>query len=170
MILRHAKSSWKDPTLQDSDRPLKKKGKKAAKKLGAYLVENKLIPEVILSSSAKRALQTSQILIESFSDKVELYDIDIFYGDHFAGGDLIEKEKIFEKFICDFGGQAERLMIVGHNPDMENFLYGFIGKFYEFSPCAMAVVELEIDHWEDARAYTKGKLVDFWEPKPAKDA
>ena len=60
LILRHAKSSWKDPALADHDRPLNKRGKSDAPRMGALMRQLGLIPELILSSTAKRAYITAE--------------------------------------------------------------------------------------------------------------
>ena len=62
MLLRHAKSSWKDQSLKDFDRPLKKKGKKAAKLIAKMMAHNQILPDAVLSSPAKRARETTEIV------------------------------------------------------------------------------------------------------------
>src|SRR4029079_4472733 len=65
LVMRHAKSSWKDATLDDHDRPLKKRGQKAAPKMGALLCERGLVPDLIVSSTALRAVATSKAVAEA---------------------------------------------------------------------------------------------------------
>ncbi|MGA9237317.1 MAG: histidine phosphatase family protein, partial [Desulfobacterales bacterium] len=59
ILIRHAKSSWKDPSLGDFDRPLNKRGKRNAPFMGQKLKERKIIPDLLLSSPAKRARKTA---------------------------------------------------------------------------------------------------------------
>ena len=61
LLMRHAKSSWGDPTIKDHDRPLNNRGKKDAPRMGKLLKENNLIPDIILSSTAKRAEMTQSL-------------------------------------------------------------------------------------------------------------
>ena len=62
LIVRHAKSSWKFPELADFDRPLLKKGIKRTKAIGAYMSSKQYVPDLIKTSSAKRAVETTKIL------------------------------------------------------------------------------------------------------------
>ncbi len=63
LLLRHAKSSWNDPSLADHDRPLKKRGRKAAPRMGRWLQENGLRPDCVLCSTATRARETLQLVL-----------------------------------------------------------------------------------------------------------
>ena len=76
MLLRHAKSSWSEPDLSDHDRPLIEKGKKAAIRMGGLLVEKGLVPDLILSSTARRARKTAKLAAKAagFSGEIELLE------------------------------------------------------------------------------------------------
>ena len=65
LLLRHAKSSWDDPTLQDFDRPLNKRGIEAAALVGKFMRKREVRPDLVLSSPAKRAAQTVALVMES---------------------------------------------------------------------------------------------------------
>ena len=65
LLMRHAKSSWDDPDVADHDRPLNKRGKKDAPRMGQWLAEQGLTPEVIVTSTAKRARKTAELVAES---------------------------------------------------------------------------------------------------------
>ena len=65
LILRHAKSSWADPLLPDHDRPLNKRGQRTATQMGQLLRKQKLVPELILTSTAKRARETAILIAQS---------------------------------------------------------------------------------------------------------
>ena len=64
LLLRHAKSSWKDTNVKDFDRPLNQRGLKAAPAVGRLMRKRKLEPKLVLSSPAERARQTTQLVIE----------------------------------------------------------------------------------------------------------
>ena len=64
LILRHAKSSWKDPSLDDHDRPLNKRGKKASKRMGQLLADEGIVPDLILSSTARRARRSVRQVLD----------------------------------------------------------------------------------------------------------
>ena len=72
MLLRHAKSSWKDTSLSDFDRPLNGRGRKAAETIGRYLRNNGLEPELVLSSPAVRARETIGIVARAARLQAEL--------------------------------------------------------------------------------------------------
>ncbi|MFU8827788.1 MAG: SixA phosphatase family protein, partial [Brevefilum sp.] len=65
LLMRHAKSSWKDDNLTDHARPLKKRGRKDAKRIAQVMDKNDLIPDLILSSSAVRAAETAEIIADN---------------------------------------------------------------------------------------------------------
>ena len=74
LLLRHGKSSWSDASLADHDRPLKKRGVEAAKRMGQLLTELNLVPDHILTSSAVRATATVQLVVEAtkYAGEVEV--------------------------------------------------------------------------------------------------
>ena len=82
-LVRHAKSSWKDPTLSDRDRPLNKRGRRTAPDMGNRMSEQGHRPDLIISSPANRALSTARII----ADAVKYNDADILVdeGLYFSG-------------------------------------------------------------------------------------
>src|SRR5258708_22429142 len=79
LLLRHAKSSWKEQAVKDFDRPLNQRGLKAAPSVGRLMRKRKLQPDLVLSSPAERARQTTQLVLESAGLKTELrYDERIY--------------------------------------------------------------------------------------------
>src|SRR5258708_31403515 len=79
LLLRHAKSSWKDGAVKDFDRPLNQRGLKTAPSVGRLIRKRKLEPNLVLSSPAERARQTTQLVLESAGLKTELrYDERIY--------------------------------------------------------------------------------------------
>ena len=74
-LVRHAKSSWKDSSLEDIDRPLNNRGKKAAPMIGQKLKARNVQPQIVFASSSKRTTKTAKILIEKLglgTDKLHL--------------------------------------------------------------------------------------------------
>ena len=65
LVLRHAKSSWKDANLEDHDRPLNKRGKKTAPKMGKLIKDEKLVPDLMISSTALRAKKTAEAVAKT---------------------------------------------------------------------------------------------------------
>lgn len=109
--MRHGKSDW-DVGVSDFDRPLKRRGIQAAQKVGQWLLEHSLVPNMIISSPATRAITTASEVagILGISEIVEDEDM---YG---AGlSELLA-------MLSDVSDEYARLMIVGHNPGLESLL------------------------------------------------
>ena len=79
LLLRHAKSSWKDAGLSDHARPLNKRGLRDAPRMGRLIAEQRLKPELILSSSAVRAMRTAQAVADAINDATPLVEEDELY-------------------------------------------------------------------------------------------
>lgn len=111
LLLRHAKSSWDDSSLDDFDRPLAKRGRKDAPRMGSFVKKAGYIPDYIFSSTAKRARQTTALFCEQagIDDEAIEWTDDFYYGSSF---DYLEA-------IQQYSGAAESIMLVGHNPKME---------------------------------------------------
>lgn len=113
MLLRHGKSSWSDPQLDDYDRPLKKRGITASKKMGRYMVHHKLRPQMILSSTAKRAAETAVLACEEMG--ITQRHIQWHKGLYHA-----HVHTLLEVLAgCP---DAPRILLVGHNPGMEELI------------------------------------------------
>lgn len=109
ILLRHAKSSWADENAADFDRKLAPRGRKAAGAIGAWLVESGFVPDVILSSSARRTRETVAGL-GAIAEAAEVVYDDALY--------LAEPEAILQR-IAKLRGAVARVLVVGHNPGME---------------------------------------------------
>ncbi|MGZ4970606.1 MAG: SixA phosphatase family protein [Methylobacter sp.] len=116
LLLRHAKSDWA-VEMDDFSRPLKKRGRRAAKQIGRWLREQHLIPDTILSSPAERALATAQRVCRQLDiDKSAIiYDPRIYEADALT---LLS--------VLKTGGHGRRVLLVGHNPGLENLLLKLI--------------------------------------------
>jgi phosphohistidine phosphatase len=160
LILRHAKSSWKDEALPDHDRPLNKRGKEDAPRIGKLLHDEDLVPDLILSSDARRARSTAELVIEESHYEGEV----IYSRDLYAA----EAEACIEA-LAQMGGDAACVMIVGHNPGLEELLQDLTGEYLPLPTAALAQVSLSINHWSelagDQGDVPQGKLVNLWRPK-----
>ena len=156
LILRHAKSSWKDPSLADHDRPLNKRGKRDAPRMGKLLQEQDLVPERIISSTAKRARNTAKAVAKAChcEDKVELTPE--FY--HAGPGAYLA-------VLQDVPDNEQRVMVVGHNPGMEALVTHLTGRMETMPTAALAHIELPIEKWTDLDYEVQGELLHLWRPK-----
>ncbi|MDJ0942956.1 MAG: histidine phosphatase family protein [Kiloniellales bacterium] len=111
MLLRHAKSDWSDPALADFDRPLNKRGRRAAPLIGRHLRKQGLIPDLVLCSSALRARQTWELVSAELKAEVPIKFLRSLY--------LAPPSRLLAT-VQRQPKKVERLMMVGHNPGMEN--------------------------------------------------
>ncbi len=156
LILRHGKSSWSNDELADHDRPLKKRGVRDASKIGSLIREKGITPEIIFSSSAKRAKDTAKIVADSCGyDGEIIIDRSLYHG---YPGDFIE-------LLYGLNVIENIIMIVGHNPGLEEFLSDLIDEYEWLPTAALAQVNMDIEHWSELDDYTQGKLVNLWRPR-----
>ena len=114
-IMRHAKSDWSGPQISDFERPINKRGTRNAIRVGQWMNENNHIPQKIISSPALRAKETIELVTEQIT-KFNLEDLTYEDELYLAGfTQLIE-------FINTFKDKVQSLMLVGHNPGIENLV------------------------------------------------
>jgi phosphohistidine phosphatase len=164
ILLRHAKSARDDTAIADFDRPLSKRGRKAAPLIGAYLARHKILPALVLTSSAKRAVETLDLVIAGWQSKPTIRKLKSLY--------LAMPREMLRR-IQAVGREPDGVMLVGHNPgiaDLANWLSGY-GKpedrgrlARKFPTGAIAVIEFDVEDWADVDAET-GRLVEFATPK-----
>lgn len=135
-LVRHAKSSWDDMSLQDYERPLLDKGKKRTQKVAEFLELKGVKPDLIVSSQAVRAYETAKILARKLNYPKE--DIRIDTQLYFSG------QQAMENVIFGVDDTVNEVMLVGHNPDMTNFANNFLEDKVDYLPTS-AVVCLKFD-------------------------
>jgi phosphohistidine phosphatase len=155
LLLRHAKSSWKDESLPDHERPLNKRGRQAAPQMGALLRQHDLVPDLVLSSSARRARSTAELAIDACGYEGEAEFRDELYAFE-ADPYLIALSSLAETY--------QRVLLVGHNPAMEELVEALVGEYQPMPTAALAQIELPIDHWSELANHRNGKLLNLWRP------
>jgi phosphohistidine phosphatase len=110
MLLRHGKSDWSQQ-LNDFDRPLKDRGKRGAQRMGVWLQQQELVPDLVVSSPAERAIVTAQKAVKAMA------------GD---AGRILQDRRIYAarvedllEVLAELPREAHRVMLVGHNPGLE---------------------------------------------------
>jgi len=159
LLLRHGKSSWKDESLPDIKRPLKKRGEEASEEIGKLLKKHKLLPDLILTSPAKRAKSTAEIAAKEAGISKHVEVVDGLY--------MAEVKDIF-KALAEMEGSHKVVMVVGHNPGLEAVLQVFSGHVDSLPTGALACLRLEIDDWKAISMDTAAELVHFWNPEEEK--
>lgn len=156
-LVRHAKSSWKDVSLADFDRPLNKRGKRDAPFMGALMAELNQIPDLIISSPANRAITTAREFASKLDypiEKISEHEI-IYHGDT---SDII-------KLIRNINDKYDNLFLFGHNPDLTS-LNNFLSNQYidNIPTAAIAAIEFDVTSWQDVKTES-GRHLFFEYPK-----
>ncbi|MDH3639935.1 MAG: histidine phosphatase family protein [Gammaproteobacteria bacterium] len=121
LIVRHAKSAWDTDAPTDFERPLAKRGKLDAPRIGGWLVEQGLIPEQVVSSPAKRAKQTANRLCRELGIKRTR----VTWDPRIYGGGTHTLLAV----LADCDKTAQRVMLVGHNPGLEDLVSHLAGGY-----------------------------------------
>jgi phosphohistidine phosphatase len=163
-LLRHAKSSWDDASLDDFERPLAKRGESAAPRMGAFMAEQGLAPQLILCSPAVRARQTLELVLP-----------------HLEGGPTVDYEENFYLAasavllarLRKIDARVRHVMIVGHDPGMQRLALELTADgetdarralAVKFPTAGLAVIRFRAREW--AKIGTgKGQLELFMTPK-----
>ena len=160
-LVRHAKSSWKDASLGDRDRPLNKRGKRSAPDMGNRMAAQGHRPDLIISSPANRAFTTACIIAEQVGYEVS----DILRNDdmYFSGTDHMRR------LLETVDDHHQSVMMVGHNPSMTYFMnYLANTSVFNMPTCAIAVIGFDIASWRDLSS-ASGELLGYDFPKGAGD-
>ena len=168
MLLRHAKSSWTDPGRDDHDRPLTPRGQKSAPLIGRFMRNQKLVPELVLCSPARRARETWKLASAELRSAPRLLLEDALY-DFGNGGRILDTVRARVD-------TAKSVMVVGHNPSIERLAQRLIGKGdaklrkrldNKYPTGALAVISFDADDWDDIED-GKGTLDFFARPRDLK--
>ncbi len=159
-LIRHGKSSWDNPSLSDWERPLITRGKKDAILIGNKLEEEKIIPDKIISSSAKRAYDSAKRIAECINyPESEIAITDEIY---FAGfGQLVQ-------IINNLKDDWNHVFLFGHNPYFTEFanLFG-TNNISNLPTTGVYQISFDCDNWKDI-SKKNGKNTYFLTPKELK--
>lgn len=156
ILIRHAKSDWEDSGLKDFDRPLNSRGHRVAPRMGLFLKENGIQPEKIFTSTAVRALTTTEYISEQLGLEDDVIENDELY--HASARKLLAE-------ITGADNSLNAIAFVGHNPDFTYFIEYVTGEEIGNLPtCGVAVIDFEFDSWEMVSEKT-GNLFQLYLPK-----
>lgn len=133
LLMRHAKASWDHPGVSDHDRPLDAQGRQAAPRMGQLLREQGLLPELIVSSTARRAVETAQAVATSSGYEGRLEITRRLY--------LAEPDSYLD-LLTEVDHRLTRVLIVGHNPGITQLVTLLSGVDEAMSTAAVAQIEL----------------------------
>lgn len=162
ILVRHAKSSWKDTSLDDFDRPLNKRGKRNAPFMGKKLKERKIIPDLVLSSPAKRAKKTATAVAKALDypkKKITFYD-KMYHA---------SARYLFE-LLKNLDDEHETIMLFGHNPSLNDFADMLLKRnpISNIPTTGVCCIRFDVNHWQKVEQ-GKGEIVFFDFPKRYQD-
>ena len=140
ILLRHAKSDWSNPALADHDRPLARRGRKAAPRIAADLARWAPVPDIVLCSTSRRTVETADLVVPAGVPRQLLRSL------YHAGPDAILET------VKHLPGSVRTAMIVGHNPGMEDLVIALTGglPWDGFPTCAYGLFGMAED-WSFVR-------------------
>ena len=151
MLLRHAKSAWNQPNLPDAERPLAKRGIKAAPLIGRYIMAEGLIPDLVLCSAAIPATQPWELVSAAWPHQPRRQQLASLY---------MATPRDMLSTVREYGGDSDCILIVGHNPGIGDLAAWLVNQGDDaeiskmrgkFSTAALAVIDLPIESWRDFR-------------------
>lgn len=164
ILLRHAKSSWENPDIEDHDRPLNGRGTAACPVMADWLRTHRYVPDIVLCSSSKRTRQTVKGLRRVIDDLPKAcIDPRLYHA----------SPTTMRQYIAELPDRAQTVMLVGHQPGLSAFTRMLADgeeqrrcrRAYEHFPtAAAAVLQLDIDHWSDLE-YAQARFIDFAVPR-----
>lgn len=166
LLFRHAKSDWNAPELSDHERPLNKRGTRAAPQMGHYIAQKHLKPDQIICSDAVRTRATLALILPELGTPPPHVTID-------ADLYLASAETILASIRNHARETDKRLMVIGHNPGLhalaltltgEGDTSGITQMAMKYPTAALAVLKFEAESWQDIKP-AKGHLEAFVVPK-----
>lgn len=162
LLLRHAKATPGESGRADFDRRLVPRGRRGAASIGEFLAAKKLLPELILCSSSRRTRDTLAALLPFIRGETDVHLTDELY------------ESTVDSYLATIrkrGGAAATLLVVGHNPAIEEAAADLTARsksgsvaHLRFPTAGLAVIDFDIGEWSALKSGT-GRLVRFVEPK-----
>ncbi|HEY7609417.1 MAG TPA: histidine phosphatase family protein [Alphaproteobacteria bacterium] len=164
LLLRHAKSAWDEPGLDDYERPLAPRGRRAAAVMGVYLRDEKLVPDLVLCSGARRAKETWEIAAHELPHPPEAeYDSALY---------LVAADRLLKR-LRKLPAAVKSVLVVGHEGGVDTLARRLVGDGpallrrrlgEKFPTAAMAAIAVALDNWSGL-AEKSGTLTRFAAPK-----
>ncbi|MCS7268215.1 MAG: histidine phosphatase family protein [Geminicoccaceae bacterium] len=165
LLFRHAKSAWDDPTLLDHERDLAPRGRKAAPRMGRLIAAQGLVPDLVLCSTAKRAVRTWELAAAELPRPVEVKRLASLY--------LAPPSRLL-RIVRRQPDAVHRLLVVGHDPGLHRLALALVGEedahvrnsglIEKFPTAALARIALPVEHWSEVGPGA-GRLLAFYKPR-----
>ncbi len=142
LLIRHAKSSWNDVTLSDFDRPLNERGKEDAPQMAKRMLDKKILPDLFISSPAKRAKKTASIFMEVYNENKK---------------NLVLIPSLYEASVLNFynaikivDDKYNSIALFSHNPGITEFANSLIdNKIDNIPTCGVFAVSVKTKKWNE---------------------
>jgi phosphohistidine phosphatase len=154
--MRHAKSSWRDPGIDDHERPLVGKGRRAVSQMVSQIEGRGLRFDFVLASTAVRAVETGNLLIEGLAFKGPLEVSRRLY---------LAEPSVYLEVLAELDDSIDHVLVIGHNPGISELVFRLTGQEVDMPTAALAHIELPSDSYAAIDAATKGQLVAFLRPQ-----
>jgi phosphohistidine phosphatase len=159
ILIRHAKSSWDNPDLNDHDRPLNERGKKDAPNMGERLAVLKYKPDLLITSTAKRAVKTAQKIAAEIG---------------YPSRNLVKRSSLYHAdpaeilhIIHECEDQHNTLALVGHNPGFTEFANWICNQDIENIPtCGIFITGFSVTSWKQVKPGTGERILFDYPKKP----
>jgi len=159
--MRHAKSDWDEAGLSDHDRPLNARGRRTAPQMAKWIEKHDAVPEIILASTALRVRETVALLLQAWQSKPLVLSI----GSLYLASPQTILEHIRTQAIDDNGRRPKRLLVVGHNPGMEQLTSSLAGVHVPMPTAAIALYRCEPMRLDDEDAPRVIQMLAAGRPK-----
>ncbi len=162
LLMRHAKSSFKEGEMPDFERPLSKRGEKDAPRMGKLLKDKNLVPDLIISSTAVRASRTAEMVADKSGYKGEVLYIQSLY--------LGEPEAYLEALrdLREENDNLQTVLVIGHNPGLESLLQMLTDHLDCLPTSAIAHLKVPVRSWSALTPQIIAELENVWRPRELK--
>lgn len=154
-LIRHGKSDWSNPDLEDFDRPLNKRGKRNAPFMAELLKQKNANPDLIISSPAYRTKKTAEIIKKGIA-----YKSQILFDEHLYEASLGTILEIVNYIDDDY----DKVFLIGHNPSLNMLGFYLVGFNENIPTCGILEIEFDCDSWREVNKKC-AKLISFEYPK-----
>ncbi len=159
ILMRHAKSDWSEPDLRDHDRPLSKRGRRAAKAVGVWLTSRDFRPAQALVSSARRTQETWARVVKAVGPAPTTYVPELYAASHDTMLDVLRAAP-----------DVDCVLMLGHQPGIGHFAAQLLAEapsdpdFDQYPTGATAIIDFDVSAWTEV-GWGMGRLADFVVPR-----